>query len=139
MTSAAFRYSVTTCEPGARLVLTHGLVVSPRSFALRASNPAAIITDGFDVFVQLVIAAITTEPCVIGNVPRSVVTARVLAQWPGAAPPSLAHASIAAASAPARVPSSAPTALRHDRFESDSGTRSCGRLGPASDGTTDPR
>src|SRR3954453_5054944 len=49
-------------EPGARLVFTHGLTLSPRVTALRASNPAPIITLGFDVFVQLVIAATTTEP-----------------------------------------------------------------------------
>jgi hypothetical protein len=36
--------------------------MSPFSTAFRASNPAASITLGFDVFVQLVIAAITTEP-----------------------------------------------------------------------------
>ncbi len=53
---------MTTFEPGARLVLTHGLVVRPRSTAFFASRPAATITDGFDVLVQLVIAAITTEP-----------------------------------------------------------------------------
>ena len=35
---------------------------SPRSTAFRASRPAPTITDGFDVFVQLVIAAITTSP-----------------------------------------------------------------------------
>ena len=38
-------------------------VCRPRSTAFFASSPAATITDGFDVFVQLVIAAITTEPC----------------------------------------------------------------------------
>ena len=42
--------------------MTHGLDVSPRSTALRASSPAPIITDGFDVFVHDVIAAITTWP-----------------------------------------------------------------------------
>ena len=57
-----FRYSVTTFEPGARLVFTHGWLVSPRSTAFFASSPAPIITLGFDVFVQLVIAAITTAP-----------------------------------------------------------------------------
>ena len=42
-----------------------GLASSSRfSTAFFASRPAATITDGFDVFVQLVIAAITTEPCV---------------------------------------------------------------------------
>ena len=34
----------------------------PRCTALRASSPAPSITDGFEVFVQLVIAAITTWP-----------------------------------------------------------------------------
>jgi hypothetical protein len=36
--------------------------VSPRSTAFFASRPAPSISEGFDVFVQLVIAAITTEP-----------------------------------------------------------------------------
>src|SRR5438552_3409660 len=57
------RYSVTTFDPGARLVLTHGRLASPFSTAFFASRPAPIITLGFDVFVQLVIAAITTDPC----------------------------------------------------------------------------
>src|SRR5947208_10742234 len=55
---ALFRYSVTTFDPGARLVFTHGLLLSPRSIAFLASRPAPIITLGFDVFVQLVMAAI---------------------------------------------------------------------------------
>src|SRR5436309_8323986 len=59
---ATFKYSVTTFEPGARLVFTHGFRDKPRSTAFFASKPAAIITLGFDVFVQLVMAAITTEP-----------------------------------------------------------------------------
>ena len=54
---------MTTLEPGARLDFTHGLRERPRSTAFLARSPAATITDGFDVFVQLVIAAITTEPC----------------------------------------------------------------------------
>jgi hypothetical protein len=37
-------------------------VVSPFATAFRANRPAPSITEGFDVFVQLVIAAITTEP-----------------------------------------------------------------------------
>jgi hypothetical protein len=56
------RYSVTTFEPGARLVFTHGWRLSPRSNAFFASSPAPIITLGFEVLVQLVIAAITTAP-----------------------------------------------------------------------------
>ena len=58
---AASRYSV-TARSGAREVLTHGLVSRPASTAFFASRPAASITAGFDVFVQLVIAAITTDP-----------------------------------------------------------------------------
>src|SRR5207249_10525055 len=53
----------TTFEPGARLVLTHGGERRPRSTARFAARAAATITEGFDVLVQLVIAAITTEPC----------------------------------------------------------------------------
>ena len=54
---------MTTFEPGARLVLTHGGVDSPRSTARFATSPAPIMTVGLDVFVQEVMAAITTEPC----------------------------------------------------------------------------
>src|SRR5215469_17927979 len=53
---------MTTLEPGASVVLTHGLRVSPRSTAFFASNAAATMTDGLEVFVQDVIAAITTAP-----------------------------------------------------------------------------
>src|SRR3569623_616688 len=60
--SALFKYSVTTFEPGARLVFTQGFTCKPRRTALRASSPAAISTDGLEVLVQLVMAAITTEP-----------------------------------------------------------------------------
>ena len=49
-------------EPGASEVFTHGFTSSPRSTAFFASSPAPIITEGFEVFVQLVIAAITTRP-----------------------------------------------------------------------------
>src|SRR3954463_4890257 len=59
---ALSRYSVTTFDPGARLVFTHGLRSRPRSTALLASRPAPIITEGLEVLVQLVIAAITTAP-----------------------------------------------------------------------------
>src|SRR3954466_13339792 len=56
------KYSVTTFDPGARLVFTHGWRFRPRSNAFFATSPAPIMTLGFDVFVQLVIAAITTAP-----------------------------------------------------------------------------
>ncbi len=53
---------MTTREPGAREVFTQGLDVRPRAFALRASSPAATSTAGFEVLVQLVMAAINTAP-----------------------------------------------------------------------------
>src|SRR3954470_18487474 len=59
---ARARYSVTALEPGARLVLTQGLLFRPRSTARLATSPAATMTEGFDVLVQLVMAAITTAP-----------------------------------------------------------------------------
>src|SRR5215204_6369141 len=67
---------MTTLDPGAREVLTHGLEARPRSTALRASSPAASITDGLEVLVQLVMAAITTWPWSRSNrVPSSSWTA----------------------------------------------------------------
>ena len=54
---------MTTFDPGARLVFTQGFRVSPRSTAFLATRPAPIMTPGLDVFVQLVMAATTTEPC----------------------------------------------------------------------------
>ena len=56
------RYSVTTIEPGASEVFTQAGTVRPLSTAFFASNPAATSTDGFEVLVQLVMAAITTLP-----------------------------------------------------------------------------
>src|SRR3954467_1784937 len=70
MSPAAWRYPVTALEPGARDVLTVGPTVSPRATAFRARSPAPIITVGFEVFVQEVIAAIATEPV------------RTVAVWP---------------------------------------------------------
>ena len=60
---AASKYSVTTLEPGAKLGFTLGAIDNPASLAFRANKPAAIITLGLLVFVQLVIAAITISPC----------------------------------------------------------------------------
>ena len=42
--------------------MTHGFALRPFFAALRASRPAASMTDGFDVFVHEVIAAIATAP-----------------------------------------------------------------------------
>src|SRR4051794_41593121 len=53
---------MTTFEPGASDVFTHGLRCRPRSTALRASSPAATITNGLEVLVHDVMAATTTAP-----------------------------------------------------------------------------
>src|SRR5580658_9983476 len=105
---------MTTREPGASDVLTQGLDRSPRATAFLASRPAATRTWGFEVLVQLVMAAMTTSPSVI--------------RWCGAA------AGSDAASAGVRS-----IATRNDSLAESRGTRSWGRLGPASDGTTSPR
>src|SRR5918999_6514432 len=65
---------MTTLEPGARVVFTHGLRDSPRSTALRASSAAPSITCGLEVLVQEVIAAITTAPWSSSKRPLSVLT-----------------------------------------------------------------
>src|SRR3954465_9125412 len=53
---------MTTLDPGASVVFTHGLLVSPRSTAFLASSAAPIITCGLEVLVQEVMAAMTTCP-----------------------------------------------------------------------------
>ena len=57
------------------MVLTHGLRCRPFSTAFFASSPAPIMTDGLDVFVHDVIAAIVTAPWSMTNsVPSPSVT-----------------------------------------------------------------
>ena len=58
-----YKYSVTTPDPGERLVLIYGLILSPFTLAFFATSPAAIITSGLEVFVHDVMAAKTTDPC----------------------------------------------------------------------------
>src|SRR5579862_604950 len=98
---------MTTFEPGAKLVFTQDLDVNPRSTAFLATRPAAISTDGFEVLVQLVMAAITTLP-----------------SW------------MAPLFSICAVLGAAPRPVRKFCFTSGRLMRSCGRLGPASDGTT---
>ena len=105
---------MTTFEPGASEVLTHGLRCRPRSTALRATRPAASITEGFDVFVQDVMAAIVTAPW-------SSVTSS----------PEARCTAVGVERAPLDRSESASIALARS-----SGTRSWGREGPARDGTT---
>ncbi len=112
---------MTTFDPGASDVFTHGLRLRPRSFALRATRPAPIITSGLDVFVQDVIAAITTSPSPRSKVCPSLITVAVT---PGIDPSGR------------RPPSRSRC---HWTFIASSSMRSCGRVGPASDGTMVPR
>ena len=53
---------MTTLEPGASEVFTQGLGASPASTAFLASSAAPTMTDGLEVLVHEVMAAITTEP-----------------------------------------------------------------------------
>ena len=53
---------MTTREPGASEVFTAGSTRRPRSTAFFASRPAPSMTLGLDVFVQLVIDAMSTLP-----------------------------------------------------------------------------
>src|SRR5687768_12752441 len=135
---AAFRYSVTTREPGARLVLTHGCTFRPRFTAFLASSPAPIMTLGFDVFVQLVIAATTTEPCVNPSMPGT--TASTEATAAGAAvvraAGALSSPGFADGAFGLRSASMTSTACWNLYFACRSDTRSCGRFGPARLGST---
>src|SRR6266511_5923765 len=66
---------MTTLEPGASVVFTQGLRDRPLSTAFLASSAAPIITDGLEVFVHELIAAITTAPWSSSyRVPSSAVT-----------------------------------------------------------------
>src|SRR5215475_1465766 len=80
---------MTTLDPGASVVFTHGLRISPRSTAFFASRAAPTITDGLDVFVHEVIAAMTTEPWSTSvRVPSSSVTGVGRRGRPAASAPS---------------------------------------------------
>src|SRR5665213_4429348 len=60
---------MTTRDPGARVVLTHGLEVRPLATALRATSPGATMTWGLEVLVHEVMAATTTWPSAISSSP----------------------------------------------------------------------
>ncbi len=106
-------------EPGASDVLTHGLVVRPFLTAFLASKPAASMTDGLLVLVHDVIDAMTMEP------------------WF-----SLKWVLLNSTSIPRELRSSGDLLNEvvswfcHADFISASRMRSCGRFGPARDGST---
>src|SRR5262249_3433133 len=109
-------YSATTCEPGAKEGLTQGFGRKPSARAFLATRPAATSTEGFEVLVQLVIAAMTTSPS------RS---ARSLPAIGDERRSSRFDMSVKAES------KFALTCVNE--------IRSCGRLGPASEDSTVPR
>src|ERR1700731_1721548 len=53
---------MTTLEPGASVVFTQGLRDRPLSTAFLATSAAPTMTEGLEVFVHEVMAAITTDP-----------------------------------------------------------------------------
>ena len=152
---------MTTFEPGASEVFTQGLTSRPFSTAAFASRPAASITYGFDVFVHDVMAAMTTWPWSRSkDAPSAVVTGTLAtgrdddsgvdsvdAVGSGSPVPATLSAGAtgsdagndcadAASTAWASDGSDSVSAARNIGFDSVSGTRSCGRFGPASDGVT---
>ena len=157
---------MTTVEPGASEVFTHGLRVRPLASAFRASSPAATITYGFEVLVQEVIAAITTRPWSRSKVSSSRVTAIaspvrpldrrhrragdrrarlaalvvvVLGRRVGGREGLVERLVVARAELLGGVVVELRQRLEEGRLGVVSETRSCGRFGPAIDGTTSPR
>src|SRR5579863_4592978 len=122
---------MTTLEPGASVVFTHGLRDSPASTAFLASRAAPTMTDGLEVLVQDVMAAMTTEPwSTMVCVPSS----RVTATGDDTLPAGLVATGSEAGNVPA-IPLSrlgsdtkAPSASRNEVLASVSATRSCGRF-----------
>ena len=112
-------------------------MASPARTAFRASRPAATITEGLDVFVQDVMAAMATAPC---RSPSSRGTATGSRTGASLAGKDSRLASSTASPGPApdgdRSASISASALWKRLRALASGTRSCGRRGPASDGST---
>src|SRR5207245_5677617 len=110
-------------------VFTHAGTISPFSTAFFASNRAATMTDGFDVLVQLVIAAITTDP--FSTVASGLAATATVAR-PLMGPPSSVRREIASGSGLGPLVKTV-VKLFHT---SGSATRSCGRFGPATRDST---
>ncbi len=114
------RYSVTTRDPGASEVLMCFFTVRPRSVAFFASRPAASSTLGFEVLVHEVIAAMMTSPEPM-SMPSRVLKRRFRSSLFLAKPFSATG-----------LENSSPNL----DFTAPISMRSCGRLGPASEGAT---
>jgi hypothetical protein len=105
-------------DPGANEVLTYFGTFNPNSTARFANNPALNITYGLDVFVQLVMAAIATSPVFIFTT----------------SPSRTNETSFCASSSDSpnpALPFGAINDLWKSIFNFDTGTKSCGRFGPA--------
>ncbi len=105
---------MTTFEPGAIDVFTHGLTARPLSTAFLASSAAPSITDGFEVLVHEVIEAMTTAPWSSTNSPRSAVFTMV--GFDGRpSPPFAAENTTGAASSSAKLSAGASLAGKDSR------------------------
>jgi hypothetical protein len=93
----------------------------PFSIAFLAMSPAASITSGLDVFVQDVIAAITTDPFLSSFSPSDNLI--VYLAFSGVKPNPL-------------KPTFAVSEVFQSSLSLDKGTRSCGLLGPDIAGST---
>ena len=128
---------MTTLEPGASEVFTHGLRVKPRSRALRATRPAPTITSGLEVLVQDVIAAMTTAPCLSWNVSPSYSTGVVTGVRigsPRTGPPSSTISSTVPEPGRRRLAERLGEVVAHWSFIAERSIRSCGRFGPGEGG-----
>ncbi len=109
---------MTTSEPGPSDVLTQGAAFRPSAAAFLATSPAPSMTEGLDVFVQDVIAAITTAPSSIFASSPLIVTVTAFDFSPAS-------------------DFTAVSAEANSGFDWVSAMRSCGRFGPAMLGTTE--
>ncbi len=125
---------MTTREPGASDVFTVGPTLRPRATAFRASRPAPTITVGFEVLVHEVMAAMATEPeRMTALLPPTSTDTEPFSVAPVVPPSSVRRDSSAAVEVPGAAPGNES---RKFAGRSGSGTRSWGRRGPATDGTT---
>src|SRR5215472_7495384 len=108
------------------LVFTHGFVERPASTAFFASRPAQTRTLGFDVFVQLVIAAMTTAPSAIFSLPDGpYVTVLLPAIGESASLPSGSNVAACATFA-SRLSASCANWSQNESLADFNETRSCG-------------
>src|SRR5205807_5674325 len=109
----------------------YGFTVRPSSTAFLASSPAATMTDGFEVLVQLVMAAMTTDPfstCASGLAATATVARPLIG------PPSSVSREIASGSGLGPLVKTVVKLFQ----TSGSATLSCGRFGPATLDSTLP-